>query len=336
MSPTNEPAASAPPNPWVDFEQLARLAPPELHEAYSQKLLRRSLWDVGHRKPRSLGRLHWEANGRRYGNFAQLLLEPEPAPEVTVNFTDPARETGAYEFNPPCRSLTFRVDGRGTGAFLPVGDLTKELMDPHGTPDLEEGVVRFAFREAFVPRPLAHEQAIQQGTPPPPLPFGLFSWRNLHRFTRHHGVVPYRLELLFYLPETRIRYELDLLLNRLLQDPRAGRLPLDLTAFRSSRLCAGFDRFVAQWTLPLIPRRALEILFESRQISPPELAACLEVSLELARSSLETLRARGLAEITGTPPVYLPVLESYLTPGEWARERSREDAEDAPSGRQGG
>lgn len=331
MPPPSEPAPSPPPNPWVDFEELARLAPKELHEAYSQKLLRRSLWDLGHRHPRSLGRLRWEASGRRYGNFAQLLLEPEPAPEVTLSFTDTVRKTEAYEFNPPCRSINFRTDGRGTGAFLPMGDLTNENVDLLGSPDLEEGVVRFAFREAFVPRPLSHEQATQQGAPPPPLPFGLFSWRNLHRFTRHHGVVPYRLELLLYLPETRVRYELDLLLNRLLQDPRTARLPLDLAAFRSSRLCAGFDRFVAQLTLPLIPRRALEILFESRQISPPELAACLEISSELARSSLETLRVHGLAEMTGTPPVYLPVLESYLTPEEWTRERSRDAVKDAPS-----
>jgi hypothetical protein len=322
MPASNPPGPSSPPNPWADFEELAKLAPKELHEAYSQKLLRRSLWDLGHRQPRSLGRLRWEANGRRYGNFAQLLLEPEAAPEVTVHFIDTRRESGAYEFNPPSTSITFRLDGHGTGIFLPLGDRTREQVDMDAAPDREEGVVRFALREAFVPRPLSHEQATQEGNPPPPLPFGLFSWRNLHHFTRRHGVVPYRLELLLYLPETRVRYELDLLSNRLLQDPRTGRLPLDLAAFRSTRLCAGFDRFVARLTLPLIPRRALEILFESRQISPQELASCLEISLELSRSALETLRAQGLAEMAGTPPVYLPVLESYLTPDEWARERA--------------
>ena len=309
-----------PANPWEDFEALAHLAPESTHDAYSQKRLRKGLWDLGHRAPRTLARLRWESGGVRYPNLAKLLLLRPTPPEVTVEFVEGSKELSDYEFACPARSITFREDGPGTLHRLEVDDPAAQTLDESTREVPEEVLVRFAFREVFIPRSLAEEQRAQDGLAVPSPPFGLCSWKNLHRFVHRYGVVPYRVELLAYTHQKRDRFELDLLLNRWLEDPRAGRLPLGQRTARSARLSAGLDRYVAKLELPVIPRRALEILFETERVTPAELSQCLEVSHELARSALETLRAHGLAETEGAPPVYRALEEPFLTPEEWAKE----------------
>jgi hypothetical protein len=311
--------------PILDFEALVAYAPKTVHDGFSQKNFRRSVSEYAQRRPSSLARVRWTADGKPYRSLAAILRE-ETAPEkVAIVVYEPRQDPQAWEFTTPMALVTTDAPGGGKVVTFRYNPHRVPPWDPHDPGTEEPCVVRFSFRESYVPRSIRQETEANEGRPPAPPAFELFSLEEMFRFVHATGVVPFRIGLHLYTRATRLRYELDLIHNVVLADPRAGRFSLEDRVERSARMCHGIDRFVARGSLPLLPRRVLELLFDSRGLSVPDVSVILGVSPELAKAALESLVGRQLAALDQRSQTFLPLPRVFLTRAEAERELRDEE-----------
>ncbi len=313
------------PLPLQDFEALSAFAPREAHDGYSQKNFRKTLFDYAQRLPPFIARVRWTADGRSVRSLAQLLSENTPPERVSLVFYEPKPDPQVWEFTTPTALVDLDSAGSGRVVSFRYNPHALSPWDPHDPGTEEPCVVRLSFRESYVPRSIHQETETNAGRPPPPPPFELFSIADMSRFVHSTGVVPFRVALHLYTSRTRLRYELDLLHNLLLADPRAGRFSTEDRVERSSRICHGLDRFVARGALPLLPRRVLELLFESKGLSVQDVSVVLSVSQELAKASLESLVGRQFAAFDQRTQIYTPLPQVFLTRAEAEREQRDEE-----------
>ena len=313
------------PLPLSDFETLASFAPREVHDGFSQKNFRKSLFDYAQRTPSHIARIRWTADGHPVRSFAHILAQKGPPERMQVIVYEPRPDPQVWEFTTPTAFVDFDSQGSGRVVTFRYDPRSVSPWDPHDPGTEESCVVRLSARESYIPRSIQQETETNEGRPPPPPPFELFSIVDFTRFVQSTGVVPFRIALHLYTSRTRLRYELDLLHNLLLADPRAGRFSLEDRVERSSRICHGLDRFVARGGLPLLPRRVLELLFESRGLSVQDVAVILSVSPELARASLESLVGRQFAALDARTQVFIPLPQVFLTRAEAEREQRDEE-----------
>lgn len=310
----------------AEFEGLARFAPKDVHDSFSQRNLHRVLFQFSQRTPPHLARLRWDADGQPVASLAQLLARPTFPASTRVTVLDPVKEPGPWEFSMPTAGMVFDPGGAGKIVTVPFNPHSLAPWDVTDPGREESCVIRFACRESFVPRSIRQQNAARDGDPPRPPPFELFTPKELAHFVQTTGVVPLQVALLAYTSKTRYRYEVDLIKNMILRDPRAGQLTLEDFVPRSARLAHGLDRFVARGELPLLPRRVLETLFESKGLEVNDIAVSLDVAPELAQAALETLVARKFAEHDSRTGGYLPLPQVFLTRAEVERERADEEA----------
>jgi hypothetical protein len=308
-----------------EFIALASHAPPSIHDSFSQKNLRQTLMAADQRRLPYLANVRWECDGRQMPSLVSFICRDPPPAKVGIIFQQPVMERSAWEFTTPAAAIT--LDSRGAGRivtfhFDPHSLTPWDLSDP-GT--VEPGVVRMALKEAFVPRSIKQEQDARKGNPPTQPPFDLFSPMELSRFIRTYGVVPFTLGVMIYTAKARYVYDIDLLHDTLLQDPRSGHFPLEDRTPRSSRLAHGLDRFVARHEIPPNLCKILEVLFESKGLDPSDVAEMLRIPENTAQSSLETLAGRQLAVWDKKTRLYLPLPHAFLTENEARQERREEE-----------
>ncbi len=168
-------------------------------------------------------------------------------------------------------------------------------------------------RDHFLLRTPDLNAAALKGQPLPPVPVGLPSAPSVVEFVRASGIVPFSMEVLLYLPEERLRVEIDLLQNHLLADVRAGRLAATRRVRRTARLAHGLDACVARGDLPLLSARMLEVIFETHGLTSIELAHIFGGLRELTESSLRGLAARHLVSHDPRTGVYRARLDEFVT-----------------------
>ncbi|MDE1820068.1 MAG: hypothetical protein KGJ23_03910 [Euryarchaeota archaeon] len=319
------PKGGSGPLPLSDFERLSAFAPREVHDGYSQKNFRKTLFDYAQRQPPSIARLRWTANGQPSPSFAAILAEKTPPERVSLVIYEPKPDPQAWEFTTPTALVDSDSAGSGRVLTFRYNPHALSPWDPHDPGKEETCVVRFSVRESYIPRSIQQEHATNEGRPPLPPGFELFSIADFSRFVHSSGVVPFRAALHLYTSRTRLRYDLDLLHNHLLADPRAGRFSIEDRVERSSRICHGLDRFVARGALPLLPRRVLELLFESKGLSVQDVSVILGVSQELATAALQSLVGRQFAAFDQRTQMYLPLPQVFLTRAEAEREQRDEE-----------
>lgn len=313
------------PIPLTDFEALSAFSPKEVHDGFSQKNFRRSLYEYAQRSPAYIARIRWNADGKPVHSLAALLRQENPPEKMIILFYEPKQDPQAWEFTTPMAFVAFDAQGGGRALTFRYDAHSTTPWDPHDTGTEEPCVVRLSFRESYIPRSIRQETEANQGRPPTPPPFELFSIAEMQRFVHATGVVPFRVALHLYTSRTRLRYELDLTHNMVLPDPRSGRFSIEDRVERSSRICHGLDRYVARGALPLLPRRVLELLFESRGLSTPDVSVILGVAPELAKASLESLVGRQLAALDTRSQTFLPLPQVFLTRAEAEREQRDEE-----------
>lgn len=311
--------------PLADFEALAAFAPSGVHDGFSQKNFRKMLFEQAQRNSPAISRVRWTADGHPEPSLAAILRAPSPPERLGVVFFEPKADPQAWEFTTPTAMVTFDAQGGGKVLTFRYDPHAVSPWDPHDPGREEPCVVRFSVRESYIPRSIKQEQQANEGHPPTPPPFELFSLAEFSKFVRATGVVPFRVALCLYTSRTRLRYEIDLLHNRLLSDPRAGRFSIEDAVERSARICHGLDRFVARGALPLLPRRVLEHLFDSRGLTVPDVSVILGVAPELARAALDSLVGREFASLDARTQTYIPLPQVFLTRAEAEREHRDEE-----------
>ena len=120
---------------------------------------------------------------------------------------------------------------------------------------------------------------------------------------RARGVVPFAVKFLVYTKKKRHVYEVNLLRNTLLKDFRAGLFPVAGWAPRDVEIYPEFDKFHASLDIPEIPRKVMELAFETGRLTPAEVMNVFGMTLPVAVSNMDVLANRGILQLAeGSAP----------------------------------
>lgn len=288
------------PVPLAELDTLARRFGGERHDAFSERVLARAYEEFLSRRRTPLAPFVLTADGKEYPNFFALLVEPETAiSSFEIRLEAPPDPGFAWEFLQPFERIVFHADGSA--------DLHPLVPGP-----ADRSIARILLREHYLPRSRADMDRAASGGQRVELA-GLFGTMDQGiAACRHQGLLPFCVAVHLYFSAERVPYELDLVRNTLLADPRAGRLAASRRVHRTSRLSWGLDRTVARGDLSLLAARSLEVVVESHGMTAVELAHIFGGGRELVDSALQGLVARQLVTFDHRTGIYRPRIESFL------------------------
>jgi hypothetical protein len=292
------------PLPLSELDQLARRFAGERHDGYSERALARAYEEFLSRRRTPIAPFVISVDGREVPNFYALLAEPE-GPIVSADLRlDPVPEAGlAWEFLQPFERIVVHPDGSADLHPLVPGPPTRAIY-------------RLLLREHYLPRSRSDMDRSAVGGQRVELAGYLGTLEQSLSGSRKVGLLPFSAAVMLYSSGERIPYELDLVRNTLLADPRAGRLPAAKRVKRIARISWSVDRMAARGDLTLLAARALEMVVESNGLTALELAHIFGGGRELLDSALQSLVARNLVTFDHRTNLYRPRLEAFLpSPG---------------------
>jgi len=297
--------------PLPEIDALGRRLAGERFDDFSGRVLTRAYEEfVAHRRS-ALAPFELSVDGTPYPTFYAALAAPEARFDtgeiLLVGAPAPGPEWG---FLAPFERLVFHPDGAA------------DLHGPGGG-SARRAIARVLLREHFLPRSRSEEDRAAAGGQRVQLPTRIGTIAQGMTICRSQPVLPFSVALLLYLPEERLRYELDLVRTSVVADPRAGRLPAVRRVPRPSRLAWALDRTIGQGDLSLLATRSLEVLFESNGLSSVELAHVFGGVRELVDSALQGLVQRRLVTFDRRTGIYRVRLEEFQ-PGAAARAAAEE------------
>ncbi len=286
--------------PLSELDQLARRFAGDRHDAYSGRALARAYEEFLSRRRTPLAPFVLQVDEKEYPTFFAMLADPNAKSATAELRLEPAPPAGpAWDYLRPFERLSVRPDG--------TGDLYPRDSGPP-----QRAVVRLLLREHYLPRSRSEEDRAATGGSRVSLGALFGTLEEGVSACRKSSLLPFSAALLAYLPDERIRFELDLVRSNLLADPRAGHLPSARRVRRTSRLAWGVDRAIARGDLSLLASRCLEVLIESNGLTAVELAHIFGGVRELVDSALQGLVERQWVTFDHRMAIYRPRLEAFL------------------------
>ena len=288
--------------PLSTLDGLARRFAGDRHDTFSERSLARAYEEYVSRRRTPLASFVLFLADREYPNFYALLADPDAPPSPVELRLDPTPSVGpGWEYLRPFERIVARPDG--------TADLHPLVPGPP-----ERGIVRLLLREHYLPRSRSEENRAAAGGARVELGEFFGDFDAGLAACRQQSLLPFAVAVLVYLPEERVRYELDLVRSTLLADPRAGRLPLARRVRRTSRVAWATDRVLGRGDLPLLTARCLEVLIDSNGLTAVELTHIFGGVRELVDSALQGLVARHWITFDQRMGIYRPRLEAFLPP----------------------
>jgi len=285
-----------------ELDALARQIAGERHDPFSERALARAYEEYVSRHRRPLASVIVTGDGTEYPTIYALLADAKASPTTLEIRPDPVPPPGDWGFLRPLERIVLRSDGSA--------DIHPAVPGPP-----ERGIARVLLREHYLPRSRGDENRGAAGGARVELPGLLGRLDRGLAVYREQGLLPFSVAILVYLPEERVRYELDLLETSLLPDPRTGRLPPSRLVRRPSRLSFAVDRVIGRGDLSLLGARCLEVLTDSQGLTSVELAHVFGGVRELVDSALQGLVARQLVTFDRRTGVYRPRIEAFVPSG---------------------
>ena len=300
--------------PLSELDGLARTFAGDRHDVSSERSLERAYEEYLSRRRSPLASFVLSVGDHEYPSFYALLADAgAPSAPVELRLEPPPPEGPGWEFLRPFDRIVVRNDGSV--------DLHPIVPGPP-----ERGIGRLLLREHFLPRSRSEEDRAAAGGARVELGEFFGDFDTGLAACRGQSLLPFAVAVLVYLPEERLRYELDLVRSTLLSDPRAGRLPLARRVRRTSRVAWATDRAIGRGELPLLSARCLEVLVESNGLTAVELTHIFGGVRELVDSALQGLVARQWVTFDHRMGIYRPRLDAFLAPpGAALRPPAREE-----------
>jgi len=290
--------------PLSDLDALGRRLAGERFDEFSARVLARAYEEFVARRSVPLGGLTLTVDGKPFPSFYAALGDPEALfteGEIGVVGAPPAGPPWAYLT--PFERIAFHPDGAA------------ELFPPGGGPP-RRAIARVLLREHFVPRSRAEEDRAAAGGSRVQLPARIGTLAQGMMICRVQPVLPFSVAILLYLAEERARFEIDLVRQSIVADPRAGRLAISRRVARPSRVSWSLDRIIGRGDSSLLATRCLEVLAESNGLSSVELAHVFGGVRELVDSALQGLVQRQLVAFDRRTGIYRVRLEALLPEGD--------------------
>jgi hypothetical protein len=287
--------------PRIDREELAKVArlPGAARlDLRGELALRRALEEYIPRRRQFVAPVTFEVDGKGPSDLYHAFLDPEREfAMVKITRAGVVTDPSGWEFLRPFDAI--HVGGNGTTFVRVEGEEPKRVQS------------RVLLRERFAPPPAepAHGGRARPGSALPAEPTSLSTFPELARYIRTTGTIPFALSLAVYYPDTRIRYDLDLVDGGLLLDSRTHRLNRETWVPRPARVGHRVDVLAARGDISLQSARALETIVESNGFSAEEIAPIFGGVRELSATALDSLAARKLVLYDRRTEIYRPRLD---------------------------
>jgi hypothetical protein len=286
--------------PLSELNAIARRFAGDRHDAFSERALARAYEEFVGRRRTVVAPVALVIDGTEYPHLYAAIEDPKAKFGSGEIRLDPPPAIGpVWEFLRPFERIVLRPDGSA--------DLHPLVPGPP-----ERAIARVLLREHYLPRSRSEEDRGATGGARIELTGITTTFEQGLTACRERSLLPLSVAILLYLPEERVRYELDVVRSELLADPRAGRLPLARKVRRTARVGWGVDRVVSRGDLSLLTSRCLEVLVESPGLSSVELAHVFGGVRELVDSALQGLVARQLVTYDRRTGVYRARLDAFL------------------------
>jgi hypothetical protein len=292
-----------PPATLDELQLYAERTAPSHHDEFSRQALARAIGEYAPRRRERVAPFRLTVDGRPYDTVHRALADPAASfNNVELKLVDPPTDPRVWEWLVPFDRIVFSPDGSAEIFALGSAGTSRRAM------------ARLLLREHYVPRARSEVESTGSSSATDELRMQLDPLHAAVQFARERGVIPFAIALLLYQSGERARFELDLVDEVLLRDPRAGRLAITRRVHRSSRVSNAVDRYLARGDLPMTSARALELLVETHGLTPLELGHIQGGVRELGGSALQGLVARGLATYDKRTGIYRPRFDAFLTP----------------------
>ncbi len=280
-----------------ELVQIAAALAGDAFRAEEAKALSEAYDEYAGGRRRSLAPLAWWVDGRDFRSFYEALASRRAEGRSgEIRLGGPLGGGAGWEFLVPFRRLVLLDDG------------SAQLHPAEGGPS-RHAVVRFLLRDRIA------LDAMAGAAPGGQVPTAVDSFGSLAEviaLCRSSHVLPFALAVLVYLPAERVRFELDLVHNYLLTDPRAGRLAPGRRVARTARFSWGLDRQIARGRLSPLASRCLELLAETHGLTAVELAQILSAPRELVGAAMQGVVDRGFATLDRRTARFHAQLEAFL------------------------
>jgi len=300
--------------PLAEIDALGRRLAGERFDDFSARVLARAYDEFVARRSVPLGPFSLTVDGKSFPSFYAALGDPEALfTEGEIRLTGAPPPGPEWAFLTPFERIGFHPDG------------SADLFPPGGAAP-RRAIARVLLREHFVPRSRVEEDRAAAGGSRVQLPARIGTLAQGMMICRVQPVLPFSVAVLLYLAEERTRFEIDLVRQSIVADPRAGRLSIVRRVARPSRVAWALDRAIGQGDSSLLATRCLEVLSETNGLSSVELAHIFGGVRELVDSALQGLVQRQLVVFDRRTGIYRVRLESFLPeaagrrPAEEARE----------------
>lgn len=271
------------------MKNLLNLSVESEFDEYAEKNLRKRIYKLKNTNIDYLSDLEYFINGKRYESIIDAFYEVEQIEKIKMKFLNPNLE-GSWNFSKPVKELKEK-EGRGVCETFEYDPTSLDKWSRAKHSDMEKVMVRAFIEDFYVPVSIKTKSKYHRAEEiprqyDPHLKIFQELWKDIRS-----GIYPFVIRLCLYTKSERYPLLLDTISDKLRPHPlgaatkvkRVERDPLEYMKF---------DRFYAWVDLPLLPKRILELLFETQKMTVFDVADCLNLDKKVAENNLDSLSTK--------------------------------------------
>lgn len=286
-------------------------------DEYSLKEMKKYVKSHLHNDGPYLSELAFLINGRQYEHIYDALIAEDDVETIDIRFLKPKLDE-VWDFDAPTQTIKMMKGGFGGIAFFNYDPKALDKWAKAGELIEKKAMIRAFPVDFFVPRSIATMSKHLGEDPPDVLIPQLWTMESMLKNMREVGALPITVRICAYTKEERFAYDIDLLRNRLLRDPRAGKMQPTQRVKRSPEEYFYFDRIYASLKMGHLPKAIFEAVFESDGLTASDISHFFRITTEMAVNNLKALEKRGLLNVEGKPPFETyGVTHEILEKGAW-------------------
>jgi len=276
-----------------NIKRIMKISSKSEFDEYAKKNLRKRLYELKNADIDHLSDLEYFINGKKYSSLIEAFYEVAEIEKIKIRFLNPNLE-GNWNFSKPVKELKEK-GGKGVCETFDYDPTSLDKWAKANRSNMEKVMVRAFIEDFYVPVSIKtkseyhHAEEIPRQYDP-----HLKKIQDLWKDVRN-GVFPLVIRLCLYTKNERYPLLLDTVEDKLrphvlggiTRVKRVDREPLE---YRN------FDKVYAWLDLPLLPKKILELLFETQEMTVFDVAECLGTDKKVAENNLNSLQTKGFVK----------------------------------------
>lgn len=260
-------------------------------DKHAEKNLKSRLYKLKNADIGYLSDLEYFINGKEYGSLIDAFYEIEELEKIKIRFLKPNLD-GDWNFSKPVKELKEK-EGKGVCETFEYDPKSLDKWYRATNSKIEKVMVRTFIEDFYVPVSITtkskyhrSEEVPRQYNP------HLENFKDIWKDVRN-GVLPLVIRLCLYTKSDRYPLLLDVTEDKLRPHP-LGAVTRVKRVERQSLEYLNFDKVYASIDLPLLPKKILELLFETQEMTVFDVADTLGLDKKVAENNLRSLKTKEL------------------------------------------